>query len=145
MKVHVHNAYLNATQGIDALNATHDVKRALRESQIQDGLMTVSVPSSTAAVVILENDPSIHEEFKKVITSFIAEPQGSRPSRKSGTGHIESHLKAALLPNSVSIPIKEGRLLMGHWQEVIVFDFDNKMGRREVCVHVMGEGKEKKG
>lgn len=142
--IHIHQAYLNATKGIDILNATHDVKRALRESQILNGLITVFAPGSTAGVAILENDPSIHKALKELITSFVPDPEGARPSRRSGSGHLEAHLRSALLSNSISIPIKDGRLIMGAWQEVIVYDFDDKIGRREVTIHVIGEGAEQK-
>lgn len=144
MPIHVLNAYLNTSKEIDILNATHDVKRALRESNIQNGLITVYVPGTTAGVVILENDPAVHEDLKKLVTSFVPDSGGTRPKRKSGSGRAESHLRAAFLSSSVSIPVKDGRLLMGAWQEVIVIDFDDKVGRCEVTIHVMGEEPEKK-
>ncbi len=139
--IHLLKAYLNTTKGVDILNATHDVKRALRESQVLQGLLTVHLPSSTSGVVILENDPSIREALKNHILSLVPSPTGKpRPVRKSGTGHTEAHLQATCLSSSVSIPIKDGQLLMGPWQEVIVFDFDDKVARCEVLIHVMGEG-----
>lgn len=142
--IHVHHAHFNTTREVDLLNVTHDVARALRESQILNGLLTVYVPGSTAGVVILENDKVIHDEFKNMIASFVPESSGPRPSRRSGSGHLENHLRAALLHQSVSIPVKDGRLMTGPWQEVWAIDFDDKVGRRELLVHVMGEGAEKK-
>ena len=142
--VYLLNAYLNATKGIDILNTTVDVKRAVRESRVLNGLVTVMLPGSTAGVAVLENDAAIQGELKKLIASLVPDPQGPRPSRKSGSGHAEAHLRAGFLARSVSIPVKDGKLLLGPWQEVLVFDFDDKVGRREVCIHVMGEGAEKK-
>lgn len=144
MPIHVLNAYLNTSKDVDILNVTHDVKRALREANIQNGLITVYVPGTTAGVVILENDPAVHEDLKKLVTSFVPDSGGIRPQRKSGSGRVEAHLRAAFLTSSVSIPVKDGRLLLGPWQEVVVIDFDDKVGRREVTVHVMGEAPEKK-
>ncbi|MBI2340766.1 MAG: YjbQ family protein [Deltaproteobacteria bacterium] len=138
------NVYLNTTKGIDILNATVDVKRAFKESQVSNGLLTVYVPGGTAGVAILENDPAIQKEYKNLIASFVGNPAGARPARRSGSGHAEAHLRASFLARSVIIPVKDGKLLLGPWQEVIVFDFDDKIGRREVCIHVMGEGAEKK-
>lgn len=152
MPVHVLKAYFNSTKAIDVFNATHDVKRGLRESQVLHGLLTVFSPGSTAGIALLENDPKVHGELKDLISSFVmggegASPgasPGARPVRKSGSGSSEAHLRGALLSQSISIPIKDGKLLMGAWQEVIVFDFDDKIGRREILIHVMGEGEEKK-
>ena len=137
------NAYLNTTAQVDILTATHDVKRALRESAIGEGLLTVYIPSSTAGVVILEGDNDIKEALKNQLTALFETPSGARPSRKSGTGHKESHLKAAYLNRSVVIPIKDGKLLLGPWQEVLVYDFDDKIGRCEIQIHIMGEAPKK--
>lgn len=142
--IHLLKAYLNTTSGYDILNTTHDVKRALRESQILNGILTVFIPGGGAGVAVIENDPIIQEDFKKMIASFVPEEKGVRPSRKSGSGASESHMRSLFLRSDAVIPIKEGKLLLGAWQEVVVFDFDNKPGRREVLIHVMGEGAEKK-
>src|SRR5687768_5067198 len=131
MSSYLLKAYLNTSRQIDILNATHDVKRALRESQAKDGLVTVFVPGSTASVAILENDPTIHEELKKLIASFVVDKTENRPERKSGSGRIEAHLRASFFSTSVTIPVQEGRLLLGPWQEVLIFDFDDKPARRE--------------
>ena len=72
---HIHQAYLNATKNIDILNASHDVKRALRESKVLNGLITVYAIGSTAGVAILENDPSVHEAFKELLASFVPAPE----------------------------------------------------------------------
>ncbi|EKD42801.1 MAG: hypothetical protein ACD_73C00014G0001, partial [uncultured bacterium] len=63
---------------------------------------------------------------------------------KSGSGHKQSHIRAAMLHSSIVIPIKDGKLLLGPWQEVIVVDFDDKVGRREINIHVLGEAAAKK-
>jgi len=138
------NAYFNSTSGVDTFNVTHDVKRALRDAGSQDGLLTVYIPSSTAGVVVLENDNDIKEAFKQFIVSQVEESSAARPVRKSGSGNNEYHMRAALLNRSVVIPIKDGKLLLGPWQEVIVYDFDSKVGRTEVQIHVLGEGAAKK-
>lgn len=140
MPVHVLTSYLNSTSGMDILNATHDVKRALRESQILNGVVTVFLPGSACGVALLENDPKVQEGVRDLTVSFIPNSGEVRPVRKSGTGRVEGHLRGALLSQSVQIPVKDGRLLLGPWQEVVVFDFDDKGGRREVVIHVMGEG-----
>ncbi len=128
--IHLHKAYLNTTQEIDTLNATHDLKRALRDSQIVDGVVVVFLPAGGAGVLILENNQSIRDGIKKMILSLV--------SRE------EAPLISAFCPPSVTIPLKEGKLMMGAWQEVWVFDFEKKTGRREVLIQVMGEGAPKK-
>ncbi|HCU23903.1 MAG TPA: hypothetical protein DF383_02710 [Deltaproteobacteria bacterium] len=138
--VFIRNYYVNTTQKTDILLITHDVKRAVRESNIPNGLVTVLVPGSTAGVVLLENDPAIHEEYKKWIEKQIPEGKSPRPNRRSGSGRNEAHLRAALVGASLSIPLSEGKLMMGAWQEVLLYDFDDsKIGRREITVQILGE------
>src|SRR3989338_6575044 len=147
MPVHVLTSYFNSTGGIDVQSATHDVKRALRESQVLNGVITVFLPGASGGVAILENYPKIWEALKELAVSFVPDSGETRPVRRSGTGKGEGHLRGALLQQSVQIPAKEGRFLLGAWQEVVVFDFDDKPARREIIIHVMGEGppeKEKK-
>lgn len=135
--------YFNSTPKVDIFNAGADVKRALRDSKITNGLLTVFLPVPTGGVKLMENDAAIHQAFSNLLSSFVEESSDPRPVRRSGTGSLEVHLRAALLSQQVCVPIKDGKLLTGAWQEFIVFDFDDKAGRREVCIHITGEGDEK--
>jgi len=136
----VRNYYVTTTQKTDILLVTHDVRRAVRESNIASGLVTVFIPGSTAGVAILENDPKIHEEYKKWVEGQIPEAGGPRPNRRSGSGRNEAHLRAALIGVSVSIPLMDGKLMIGAWQEVVLYDFDDgKVGRREITVQIVGD------
>lgn len=144
--VHLHKAYYNTTKTIDIFDASHDAKRAQRDSQINNGLLTVYIPGAGGGAFILENDPTLRESVKKLIESLVpsADQSGARPSRRSGSGAEEVHVRAALCQQSLGIPIKDGKLLLGAWQEIIVYDFDDKVGRREVFFHVIGDKEEKK-
>ncbi|MCC6272438.1 MAG: YjbQ family protein [Deltaproteobacteria bacterium] len=139
--IFLRNYYVNTTAKTDVLLITHDVKRAIRESGVPSGLVTVLIPGATAGVALLENDPKIHEELKKWVETQIPAETGPRPNRRSGTGRNDAHLRAALIGLSLSIPLQDGKLMLGAWQEVVLFDFDdNKVGRREITIQVMGEG-----
>lgn len=136
---HLHRAFFNTSDQIDVFSLHHDIGRALREAQIQNGLVTAYSPNGTTALTILEKDETIQEALKILLKSFVPEPNQPRPQRKSGTGNLEFHLRAALLSSSLSIPVQDGRLLLGHWQEVFVYDFDNRAGRCEIQIQVLGE------
>ena len=137
------NYYVNTTANLDTLVISHDIKRAVRESNILSGLVTILVPGATAGLVILENDPKIYEEYKAWVERQIPLTKSPRPSRRSGTGRNEAHLRAALVGVSLSIPLQDGKLMLGAWQEVVLFDFDDKVGRREICIQISGEGASK--
>lgn len=139
--IFLRNYYVNTTGKTDVLLLTHDVKRSVRESGIPSGVVTVLVPGGTAAVVLLENDPKIHEDLKKWVEAQVPADTGPRPNRRSGSGRNDAHLRAALLGVSVGIPLMDGKLMLGAWQEVVLYDFDDsKVGRREITIQIVGEG-----
>ncbi len=140
--IFLRNYYANTTSKTDALLVTEDIKRAVRESGILQGLITVLVPGGTAGVVMLENDPKLREEYKLWIEQQVSAKSGSRPARKSGTGKDEAHLRAALVGAQISIPLQNGKPMLGAWQEVVLLDFEDKVGRREFTIQIMGEGGE---
>lgn len=141
MSIYKLKAYFNTTRKIDIHNLTHDVKRALRDSGAQDGLMTIFIPGGTAGVTILENDSQLKENLKDLIEEFVPDGENeSQVKRRSGSGSNKAHLRAQILNTSLTIPIEQGNLLMSPWQEVIVYDFDDQSSRREVLIHVMAAG-----
>lgn len=133
------NYYVNSTGKVDTHLITHEVKRAIREAGIANGTLTVLIPGATAGVTLLEGDSKIHEEYRKWVESQIPESEGTRPNRRSGTGRISSHLRAALVGLSLVLPVQEGRLMVGPWQEVVLYDFEDKPTRREITVQVVGD------
>lgn len=134
------NYYVNSTAKTDIHLITHDVKRAVRESEIKNGTLTLLIPGATAGVALLEEDPKIHEAYKEWVENQIPEGQGKRPNRRSGTGKASAHLRAALIGLSLTLPVQDGRLMTGSWQEIVLYDFDDKIGRREITIQILGDG-----
>jgi secondary thiamine-phosphate synthase enzyme len=130
--------YVNVTAGIDILVISHDIKRVASEAEAASGLLTVFSPAGTTGITLFENDPKIFEDYRKWVEEQIPVVEGPRPSRRSGTGKNFAHLRAKLVGYSVTIPIDEGKLQMGAWQEVVLFDFDDKVGRKEFFISVIG-------
>lgn len=134
------NYYVNSTAKTDIHLITHDVKRAIRESEIQNGTLTLLIPGATAGVALLEEDPKIHEAYKEWVESQIPDSEGSRPNRRSGTGKASAHLRAALIGLSLTLPVQDGKLMTGSWQEIVLYDFEDKIGRREITIQILGDG-----
>lgn len=131
--------YVNATAQTDAVVISHDVKRAVIEANLPFGVVVVFTPTATTGVTVLENDSKIYEDYKKWVESQIPATPEKRPERRSGSGRNYAHLRAQLVGHSVQIPLAEGKLQMGPWQEVVFFDFDDKATRREFFILVLGE------
>ncbi len=132
-------AYANVSSGIDSILITHDVKRAASEANVTLGIVQVFVPHANSALALIENEASVIEAYKKWIEVQVPVIDEKRPERKSGSGRNHAHLQAQLLKQSISIPFADSKLQLGPWQEVFLFDFDDKAGRREYFILVSGE------
>lgn len=83
--IFLRNYYVNSTKNTDVFLITHDVKRAVRESGIESGLITVLIPGGGAGVALMEEDPKIHQEFRELVENQIPETGGG-PGLAVGQG-----------------------------------------------------------
>ena len=106
----------------------------------------IYVPLAAAGLAVLENDHDVYHALRDLIVSLVPEskksPDMKRPDRRSKTGFVHSHLRAACLQTSIVIPIVDGALAMSPWQEVVMYDFDNRVSRREIVVQIIAETEE---
>ncbi len=135
--------YVNCTAEIDLLLVTHEVKRAVAESKVKSGLVSITVPIGAGGITLIENDREVQEAFRDLLVSLVptSDPlkAGPRPERRSKTGATALHLRALLMGSALTLPVIEGKLEIGPWQEILLYDFNDRVGRREFCVHVIAE------
>ena len=119
---------------------TEDVVRVVEASGIRDGLCTVFVRHTSASLVIQENaDPAVQRDLEAFLSRLV--PDGDRlyTHTAEGDDDMPSHVKAALTRTSEQVPIQGGRLLLGTWQGLYVWEHRRAPHRRELAVHVLGE------
>jgi secondary thiamine-phosphate synthase enzyme len=128
-----------ATRGFnDTHNLTADVEQAVEASGITEGTATVFVPGSTAGITTIEFESGALEDLKAAVERLAPQDIPYRHDARWGDGNGFSHVRAALLGPSVSVPIAGGRLLLGTWQQIVLIDFDNRPRQREVIAQVTG-------
>ena len=110
------------------------VSKVLRESGIRDGLCNVFVKGTTAGLLINENDRMLIEDFRKLLEMI-----APRNHLYQHPENAQSHLRAAMLGNNITIPVAEGGLMIGTWQNIMLFEFDVVDREREVVVTVYGQ------
>ena len=124
-------------------NDTHDLTSKVREflsqSKIADGIVTVFVPGSTAGVTTIEYEPGALEDLKRAIEKLAPQDAHYEHNARWGDGNGFSHVRAALLGPSLTIPVIEGELQLGTWQQIILIDFDNRPRTREIVVQIVGD------
>jgi len=130
-----------ATRGQGLYEFTEAARDFLRESDAVNGVMTVFVRHTSCSLLIQENaDPSVQRDLKAFFRRLV--PPTTDPAmdyithRDEGPDDMPAHIKAALLPVSLSIPFAEQRLLLGTWQGLYLFEHRNSPHRREVVLHV---------
>lgn len=129
-----------STKGFcDIVDMTHHVAGVLERSKIEDGLVTVFCPGSTGAVTTIEYESGVLKDLQKAIEKIMPSNIPYDHDRRWGDGNGFSHVRAALMKPSLSIPLIKGRLTLGTWQQIVFIDFDNRRRERNILVQVMGE------
>ena len=135
-KIHV------ATRGhTDVIDINDQVAAIVAESDVRAGVATVFVIGSTAAITTTESEPGLLTHDLKAFYEKIAPADAyykHEATWHDDNGH--SHVRASSLGPSLTIPIVDGRLTLGTWQQVVLIDFDTRGRERSVIVQVMGEG-----
>ena len=128
------------TQGhTDILDITDLVARAVGSSSLKQGLLTVFTPSSTSALTTLEYEPGAIADLRRALEEIAPARREYQHNLKWGDGNGSAHLRAALLGPSLTVPIVNGQLTLGTWQQIIYLDFDNRPRRRTLVVQLVGE------
>ena len=140
MAAHSETIRLSTQKGPQALDITRPVTDAVARSGIHDGLACIFTPSSTSAILTNEFEPGLMEEdlpaaLERLFPACLAYGH----ERRWGDGNGHSHVRAAFLGPSLTVPVVQGRLALGTWQQVVFLELDNKARRREVLVQVVGD------
>ncbi len=122
----------------DTIDITPDVASITDLSGIVDGLVTVFCPGSTGALTTIEYEPGVLEDLKRTIEKIAPSNIRYEHDRRWGDGNGFSHVRAALMKPSLSIPLMDGRLALGTWQQIVFIDFDNRNRERNLIVQVIG-------
>ena len=116
---------------------TSNVDAVVRESGISEGLCTVFLRHTSASLVIQENaDPSARHDLEQWLNRLVAEDDPLYTHRAEGPDDMPSHIKAALTTVTLSIPVTDGRLGLGTWQGIYLWEHRHSGGRRQVLVHI---------
>ncbi len=129
-----------ATHGhTDIIDITQDVQRILNRSGLREGSVNVFISGSTAGIASIEFEPGLLKDVPEAFEKFAPTGVTYHHDATWGDGNGYAHVRAALLGASFTVPFKNGQLLLGTWQQIVVVDFDNRPRKRSVVVQMMGE------
>ncbi|MEZ4516461.1 MAG: secondary thiamine-phosphate synthase enzyme YjbQ [Chloroflexota bacterium] len=129
-----------STQGnADMHDITDAVAQLVGESGLQSGIVTVFCPSSTSALTTIEFESGALRDLTRLLDEIVNPDRDYAHNMRWGDGNGHSHVRAALLKPSLTVPFVQGRMTLGTRQQILYIDFDNRPRRRELVVQIMGE------
>ncbi|MFH1994509.1 MAG: secondary thiamine-phosphate synthase enzyme YjbQ [Nitrospinota bacterium] len=131
--------HLETAGQTDILDITDKVSGCVRTSKIAAGLVNISVPGSTAGLTTIGYESGIIEDIKRAFETIAPGNIEYRHDLRWGDGNGYSHVRAALLGPSLSLPISGGKIILGRWQQIVLIDFDNRPRKREIIVQMVGD------
>ncbi len=123
----------------EVLDITEKVQDLVSKSGIKDGLACVFVIGSTAAVTTVEHEPGLVSDLKEAMDRLYPKGIDYGHHQRWGDGNGHSHIRASMVGPSLTVPVVDGRLLLGTWQQIVFMEFDNKPRSREISVQMVGE------
>ena len=136
----VHTAELRfSTEGDgDVIDLTEGLLSVVRSAGVEEGVASVFVPGSTAAVTTIEHEPGGVQDLRATLDRLVPRAGDYEHNRLNHDTNSHAHIRAAIVGPSETIPIRGGELATGTWQQVVMVDFDDRPRQRTVVVQVIG-------
>ena len=129
--------FINTTSGTDVIDITAEVSREVQKSGVVSGAVTLFVSGSTGALTTIEFESGVINDLKKAIDRMAPQDIYYEHNERWGDGNGYSHVRAAIVGASLHIPVVDGRLTLGTWQQIVLLDFDNRPRKRRVEVQII--------
>jgi len=124
----------------DIIDITPAVNAEVRKSGVREGLVHLFARHSTAALTTIEYEPGVIEDVKRALSVLAPDTLAYAHNTRWGDGNGRSHVKAALAGPDLTIPIGDGKLMRGTWQQVVLLELDVNAGRtRSIICTINGE------
>lgn len=130
---------LNTKGFNDVIDISDAVTKIVKQSRIQNGLVNVFCSGSTGGITTIEYESGVISDLKKAIEKIAPSNIPYEHDKRWGDGNGFSHVRAALMKPSLTIPLVNGKLTLGTWQQIVFIDFDNRARDRDVVVQIIGE------
>ena len=139
MKVVSERISLKTRGEVDMVDITAKVVDAVENERIENGIATIFVPGSTAAVTTIEYEPGLLTDFPSMLEKMAPRNAVYEHEKRWHDGNGHSHVRASLIGPSLTVPIKDGKLTLGTWQQLVLVELDTRSRSRELIVQIIGE------
>ena len=139
MTVKTQNMSLATRGNADMIDITDQVASIVIETGLLNGIVTIFCPSSTSGLTTIEYEPGALSDLKRLFEQIAPVNQEYQHNQRWHDGNGHSHLRAALLGASLTVPFTNASLTLGTWQQIIYVDFDNRPRSRELVLQLIGD------
>lgn len=133
------NIQLKSKGETDIIDITDHVSQAIEESSVSNGIATVFVAGSTAALTTIEYEPGLKHDFPRMLSRVAPKDIVYEHDNTWHDGNGHSHLRASLIGPSLTIPVVGGKLTLGTWQQIVFLEMDTRPRNRNLIVQMLGE------
>ena len=123
----------------DILDITPNVRKAVNDSEIKNGIANVFVPGSTGGITTIEYEPGLKKDLPAAFERIAPQNIEYAHHQTWGDWNGHSHVRSALLGTSFTVPFVNADLILGTWQQIVLIDFDANPRAREIIVQIVGE------
>lgn len=123
----------------DMVDLTPDLAKVVAKSGIKEGIACASVVGSTASLTTIEFEPGLAADMREAAERLFPKGMEYEHHLRWGDGNGHSHVRASFVGPSVTLPVRDGKLVLGTWQQVVLLEFDNRARQRAVAVQVVGD------
>jgi len=139
MSVYFDELNVETNGEVDIVDITDDVQKIASKSKIKNGIACIFVPGSTGAVTTIEYEPGLIKDFPRALQKIA--PKGEHYDHhetwNDDNGH--SHVRASIMGPSLTVPVKDGKILHGTWQQIVFVELDTRPRERTISVQIVGE------
>lgn len=139
MTVTTRNIRIKTSREDDIVDITEQTSKAVKDSKIENGIVTVFVSGSTAAITTIEYEPGLKTDFPKMLSRVAPKYIEYEHDKTWRDGNGHSHVRASLVGPSLTLPFKEGQMMLGTWQQIVLIEMDTGPRERNVILQIMGE------
>lgn len=122
----------------DMIDVTEQTSKAIEQSKIKDGIVTVFVSGSTAAVTTIEYEPGLRKDFPRMLSKIVPSDIEYEHEKMWHDGNGHSHVRASIIGPSITIPFKDGKMMLGTWQQVVLVEMDTRQRERKIILQIIG-------
>ena len=123
----------------DIIDLNDMISKKITESGISNGIVTVFVAGSTGALTTIEYEPGLLKDFPDMLSRIAPNEINYEHEERWHDGNGRSHVKASLIGPSLTIPFKDGSLLLGTWQQIVFVELDTRGRSRNIILQIIGE------